>query len=339
MLCERANAKRRGQTFSTPRPLSTFEPRSQPRIPRPRKNQLKPMAQTNADRLLNRITALHKSLHLDDGGHISKMERDLMLTYLREFYEIYAEGSEAPAGPSIKQITTSTPPPPPRRPVAEGPWNEPRSSGAPASIKAPPKVSVSPEPPEIGQSAPTVEPIVEQVTHRYEPDAQVTPPRPMPEPPSAPVPPPPPPAVGARTAVVASSPADPAAGEGRPSKPRVAPTPARPPQPKPAPADPAEEQAIDALFEEQGATGRFGRQPLNDLTRALSINNRILFTRDLFGGDNELLNTTLQQLNNSGSMREARPLLHSLVRRFDWLGEARQDSAREFIELVRRKYV
>ena len=95
---------------------------------------------------------------------------------------------------------------------------------------------------------------------------------------------------------------------------------------------------MKALFADDGATGRFGRQPLATLSKGLTINNRVLFTRDLFGGDGELLNTSVRTLNDSGSFAAARPVLESLARRFDWDEEERRETAREFIELVRRRY-
>ncbi|TXF88694.1 hypothetical protein FUA23_13590 [Neolewinella aurantiaca] len=95
---------------------------------------------------------------------------------------------------------------------------------------------------------------------------------------------------------------------------------------------------VKELFAEDPHANPFGRQPLKDLTKSLTINNRVLFTRDLFGGDNELLNTTLRTLNVSGSMPAAQPVLESLARRFNWMEEDKKETAREFIELVRRRY-
>lgn len=94
-----------------------------------------------------------------------------------------------------------------------------------------------------------------------------------------------------------------------------------------------------ALFTEDTAAGRFGRQPLADLTKALTINNRILFSRDLFGDDNDLLNTSLRTLNTAGSFSAAQPVLESMARRFNWTEEGKVETALEFIELVRRRYV
>jgi len=69
------------------------------------------MPQSPSDRLINRITALHRSLQLDEGGKLSTMERDLMLGYLRELYEIYATHQEGkpytpPPGRSAKTHTS-----------------------------------------------------------------------------------------------------------------------------------------------------------------------------------------------------------------------------------------
>lgn len=95
---------------------------------------------------------------------------------------------------------------------------------------------------------------------------------------------------------------------------------------------------MNALFADDGATGRFGRQPLKDLTKALTINNRILFTRDLFGGDGDLLNTTLGTLNTAGAFAGARPVLEKLAGEYGWAEEDKKETAKEFIELVRRRY-
>lgn len=94
-----------------------------------------------------------------------------------------------------------------------------------------------------------------------------------------------------------------------------------------------------ALFADDGPSSRFGRQPIKDLNKGLTINTRILFSRELFGNDNDLLNTSLRTLNTSGSFAAAQPVLETMARRFEWPAESRVETAREFIELVRRRYV
>ena len=217
------------------------------------------MPQSPADRLINRISALHRSLQLDEGGKLSTMERDLMLGYLRELYEIYATHQE---GKPYTPPPVATPPP----------------------VKATPPPSPAPKP------------------------------APAPKPEPAPAPPP---------------------------RPVTPPAPVTPPPPAvtPNPLSTASTPDMRALFADDGPSSRFGRQPLADLNKGLTINTRILFSRELFGDDNELLNTSLRTLNSSGSFAAAQPVLETMARRFDWPAEGRLETAREFIELVRRRYV
>ncbi len=110
-----------------------------------------------------------------------------------------------------------------------------------------------------------------------------------------------------------------------------------PPQPAPAPNLSPE---VEELFEEKdqgGVAGRMMRQRVTDLNRALSINNRVLFANKLFDG-NEGLNDALKILNLRGSFANAKPLLIDLAQQHDWAREDRQETAREFIDLVRRRY-
>lgn len=230
------------------------------------------MPQSPADRLINRITALHRSLQLDDGGKLSTMERDLMLGYLRELYEIYASHQEGKpyAPPPVAPV------PAPAKPV------EVPTPPKPAPVPAPPVVNTPPPPP-------------------------VAPP-PVTPPPVAPIPVAPPP---------------------------VAP----PPAAAAAPTLSASSPAVRALFVDDAPASRFGRQPLSDLAKGLTINTRILFTRDLFGGDGDLLNTSVNTLNSIGSFAAAQSVMENLARRFEWQEEGKVETAREFIELVRRRYV
>lgn len=309
------------------------------------------MSQTNADRLLNRITALHKSLQLDAGGHVSSMERDLMLNYLRELYEIYASGKVVPPAPkaSKESVTAAVTPPKPITPAEPPVTAQPRASFAPpASVVAPPSVSVPPMPP-----PPTSDSMLREPTHHQEApvdeydDLPIPPAPAMPRVPQVPVPPPPAPAMAAHVAHVQPNTASARAPKYSSSPQAASPSlseslsrrsePSTSTAPRPSAAESSEE--LEPLFEDGGANSRFGRMPLNDLSRALSINNRILFTRDLFGGDNELLTDTLQQLNACRDLPEAKPLICSLARRFEWPAETKLETAREFIELVRRRYV
>ncbi|WP_420457684.1 hypothetical protein [Neolewinella sp.] len=240
-----------------------------------------------ADRLLRRITTLHEQLQQDDDSP-SRLERDLMLGYLREFYTVYAGLDEPKEKPKPEEET------------------------APERISAPsPQPAPAPPPPAAPQPVITPPP-------PSSPNFDAPPPVP-----NAPVPPPPAPTFTAHTARVEPMISD-----------RPAPNP-----PQPAPASNLSPE-VEALFEEKdqsGIAGRMMRQRVTDLNRALSINNRVLFANKLFDG-NEGLNEALKTLNLRGSFANAKPLLIDLAQQHDWAREDRQETAREFIDLVRRRY-
>ena len=212
------------------------------------------MANQKADLLLQRITALHKSLRLDPDTAPSAMERDLMLGYLRELYDAYRD-TEAVSAAAAKP----TPPPAPR-------------------------------------------------------------PAPAPVPPPAPAPALPP--------VVEAAPVTPAYTQPAPA----------PPQPAPRPNLSPELKELFADNPGDDLAARLGRQPIKDLTRAMTINNRVLFTNTLFDNNGELMNTVLSSLNGFGNFEQAQPTLTDLAQRHGWAEEGKKDTARDFIELVRRRY-
>ncbi|MBB4078800.1 type IV secretory pathway VirB10-like protein [Lewinella aquimaris] len=239
------------------------------------------MSQSKADRILSRITALHHSLQLDkDESGPSALERDLMLGYLRELYDLYLNAGEAQQQVRKQLEKTDPKPPPPPPPPAPAPKPEP----------APEPVKVAPPPPPV---------------------------------PEAPVPPPPAPAYAEHTAKI------------DPEYSRPAPN---PPQPAPQPNLSPDVEALFKEVETNGFSSRRMQPKVNDLTRALSINNRVLFSNTLFR-NNEELNLALKELNLKGSFGNARAQLIDLAQHHHWTDEERQETAREFIDLVRRRYV
>jgi outer membrane biosynthesis protein TonB len=222
--------------------------------------------------LLEKINALHKSVSLD-GGEVSNIERDLMLSYIRQFYEAYLN-TDTSAAPQPMSRTVAPPPP---APPVERTISEP----------LPPRVEVEPAP---APPPPKPAPVVE-----------------VPAPPPAPKPEP-----------VVEVPA-----------------------PAPAPAKKTASSGVEALFKHKAAkelSEKLSQQAITDLTRAMSINDKLLYSNELFGRDMAAMNETLQQLNKLNSMEEARELLIDIAETNDWTEEERTDVAESFIKLVRRKY-
>lgn len=236
------------------------------------------MSLTQAKRALDKINALYKSMSLDEED-ISSIERDLMMSYIRQLYEAFV-ADDSPAAPPV------------------------------AKPKAPQQPSYQPPP----EPAPKPEPV------RYQPAKN-------PEPPAEPVRPTPPP----RPAPVPPQPT------------YQAPTP--PPQPQPnyvptyssTPSNPA----VRALFDYQQAkelSEKLSQRPIEDLTKSMTINDRLLYANELFRGDQKSMLNTLDRLNQFRSMDQARPMLEDLATQNEWTDGEREETARSFIKLVRRRY-
>ncbi len=216
--------------------------------------------------LLEKIIALQKSISLDKGV-VSTIERDLMLSYIRQLYETYVS-SEATVAPAPKAKTVAPPPPP--------------------KVEPKPRKVVAPPPPPAPE--PTPEP--------------VAPPPPVPEPTAKPAP-------------VAQA------------------------APSPAPAKSNVDPAINALFKHQAArelSEKLSQQAIPDITRAMSINDKLLYSNEVFGREMARMNETLQKLNGLGSMDDAQNYLVDIAQKFNWTEEERSEVAQSFIKLIRRKY-
>lgn len=105
--------------------------------------------------------------------------------------------------------------------------------------------------------------------------------------------------------------------------------------------DPVDEDLI-ALFIDAPVTDlsdKLSLLPVNDLTKALSINERFFTIQELFGGNSDLFQTTLKKLNGLSSFEEASDaLIKSVASEFDWASASKQKKAANFIKLVRRRY-
>ena len=247
---------------------------------------------------LEKINSLYNSLQRDN-GKISSIERDLMLSYIQQLYEAFLHEEASSHSHSAEA-------PAPRK---EDPKPVRRSYTPPRIIEIPDSLKEN--------SQPKPDP-----TRRPQPQPQPQPPRPEPKPEPQPKP-----------------------------DPRPAPQPDRPepePEPEPPQPEPTEQQAATApsqkiarLFEFKQATElseKLSERPIQDLTKALAINDRLLYMNELFGRDLNALNDYLSRLNRMDSMEEAKPLLLQLAEQYGWADEEQEDIAREFIRLVRRRY-
>lgn len=229
--------------------------------------------------LLEKINALFRSINMEE-DKIATIERDLMLSYIRQLYDVFldneAEENQQVASPRATSSGAAAPNPPEQRPqpeVLKRRYKPPRIIEIPDAEKEPPPAT----PPKTEPAPPKAEP-----------------PRAIPQEP-------------------------------------VAPSKQSTPNPE-----------LEALFEQKKATElseKLGESPVTDLTKSMAINDRLLFMNELFGRDMNNLDDTLRRLNQFTAMAEAKPLLLELAGRYDWNEEERQEVAKSFIKLVRRRYL
>jgi hypothetical protein len=74
--------------------------------------------------------------------------------------------------------------------------------------------------------------------------------------------------------------------------------------------------------------------PLPSLQKAIGINDRFRFIKELFGGDSDLYTETIAQLDNIGSLGAALAYIES---RFAW--DKNSDAVKQIISLTRRRYM
>jgi hypothetical protein len=74
---------------------------------------------------------------------------------------------------------------------------------------------------------------------------------------------------------------------------------------------------------------------IDDLKRAITLNQRFQFSRELFKGNNQEYEVAIDRLNNS-TREEALMMLQDLRSRFDWHEES--SAALDFFGLVERRY-
>lgn len=196
----------------------------------------------------------------------------------------------------------------------------------PIPVVATPKVVAKPTPKP--KPTPVPIPIPEPVVEMPPPPPV---PKPTPPPPPAPKPTPPPPPSPAPEPVVKIVEETP---------------PPLPPAPKPTPKPKAAIAAMDEDMEEifniaiaTDLSERLSQTPIKDLTRAFSINDRILTVKELFNQDADSFNSTLKDLNKLDSFEEAVQFLaNGVALKNGWTKKSKKSKAKIFVKTVKRRF-
>jgi len=83
----------------------------------------------------------------------------------------------------------------------------------------------------------------------------------------------------------------------------------------------------------QDVSSKMQSKPINDINSAIGLNDKFIFIRELFDGDKDHYNETIQILNNFDSYQNA---VSFLDENFDW--DSEDQNYERLKELVQRKY-
>lgn len=248
--------------------------------------------------LLEKINGLFKSMSMDP-DNIASIEKDLMVNYVRQFYDA-VKFEEAPSNHPLEQKAPIAPPTPPPAPV--------QTRYEPEPIKP-----VEPEP--VRYIEPTPEPVKqvyeEQKVERPKPRIIQVPPslminetyqdKPTPTPPPAPT----------REPQPAES----------------------------LPYHNGEMDSLFQQKEAAELSQKLGELPIRDLHKSMGINERELTKQELFGGNEADFKLTLDTLNGFSSYEEAKRYLSAhTARKYNWTNDNLVKKAKVFLRLVARKY-
>jgi len=249
--------------------------------------------------LLDKINRLYTSMSLDE-DNVATIEKDLMRDYVKQLYDAFLSEKTAVAVPTRPRRTT------------------PKPTYTPAPVVRKKVAVVTPPPP------PPPPVVVEEVSV---PVVKATPaPKVVRTPPPprvvTPPPPPPPPVVEAT------------------------PTPVAVPTPTPrkvTPAtvvDPEHADLFQVSTDAKELSEKLGQTRISDLNNAMGLNERIFTVNELFGADNSLYRNVIRDLNNLNSFEAAKAYLSTNVaEKFNWTHKSKRNKAKNFIKLVRRRYL
>jgi hypothetical protein len=97
---------------------------------------------------------------------------------------------------------------------------------------------------------------------------------------------------------------------------------------------------LNKLFDTfRGHDHHYSQMPIDNIQGAMGLNERIFTLKELFGGDKALFDDTCQRLNELHSFAEARNLLiNGVARDQNWAGIDRLKMAEQFLRIVARRY-
>lgn len=113
--------------------------------------------------------------------------------------------------------------------------------------------------------------------------------------------------------------------------------------PQSEPTDAENYEEYEELFFFKEATDlsqKLSTSPIEDLQKALGMNEKYLYINELFGGDVADFQTTLKKLNTAADFDQARRYLEQhCIGQYNWMEKNKKGTAKSFVKLVRRRHL
>ena len=109
---------------------------------------------------------------------------------------------------------------------------------------------------------------------------------------------------------------------------------------KESPLQKPPQRSLNDLFnerrEDHSISSQYQHAKVGDLTKAISINDKFIYIKELFHNRGEDFSSAIRQLNECQNMEEAFDCLEALKQKFFW--DSKSDAYLSFCDLLRRKY-
>ncbi|MBL0330984.1 MAG: hypothetical protein IPP64_16615 [Bacteroidetes bacterium] len=96
------------------------------------------------------------------------------------------------------------------------------------------------------------------------------------------------------------------------------------------------EKPIEKPIEKIVPSNKIQKPSIQDLTKAIGLNDKFLFANELFEGSMQEYNIAIQQLNGAGSLESAMDYFSTLQQLYEW--DMEKETIKQLLDLVDRRY-
>jgi hypothetical protein len=106
-----------------------------------------------------------------------------------------------------------------------------------------------------------------------------------------------------------------------------------------APEKSSVHERLAQIKEDVSIGARMQSKPVSNIKEAIGLNEKFLFINELFNGDINAYNESINQLNSCESIHQAFEMLNNLTSDYNWDGKRSGETIDKFANLVQRRYM